>query len=120
MVVAISSSETLAGTVDQQSSPILSGGENVVISQVEGRRNNCKKRGIASAFFTLFGGEPHSENDLEVEDLSLAVVIAEDNPEWLALIAKANLHSVNRQNKKNNKRGGGIALVFAKRSSISL
>jgi len=57
---------------------------------------------------------------LEVEDLSLAVVIAEDNPEWLALIAKANLHSVNRQNKKKNKRGGGIALVFAKRSSISL
>ena len=53
---------------------------------------------------------------MEDEDFPLPSVIAEDNPEWSAMIDRAKMENGSRQNKKK-KRGCGIAPIRARRSS---
>ena len=56
-------------------------------------------------------GEPQiGIDDLEADDVPFPSVIEEDNPEWLALIAKMESESKQSRRKKKSR---GIALVPA-------
>ena len=92
----------------------LDGGDGVATSQAVERMNSCKE-GRATSFAAL-DIESHSEDDWEDEDAPLPAILVEDNSEWVAMLAQAELDSLSKQNRKT-KRGGGIALVPSRRSS---